>query len=209
MEQLIAYYLVATFLGLIMRDSDIAWEVGDEIRFGDITNILLKPISYFKYKLAQNFGRVFYKIIIYAMVFVILFLILGKYLFFSLSFEQLVYFTVSVILSLFINLIFFYIIGLSAFWLGFIAGLNFAMHMVVNFLSGFIIPLDLLPGTLIKINDFLPFKYMTFIPVSIFNGRVELSLSLLFVPLIWVIVLYTMSAFLFRKGIKKYEGYGA
>lgn len=209
LEQLISYYLIVTFLGLIMRENDVAWNVGDEIRLGTITNILLKPISYFSYKMSQNLGRILYKMVIYSAVLAVLFLILRGYFSFSMDALRLFYFAISVVLGLAINIIFFYIIGLSAFWFGFIGGFNFATHMIVNFLSGFIIPLDLLPGVILKINNFLPFKYMTFVPVSIFNGRAELGLSLLLIPLVWIIGLYIFSAFLFKKGIRKYEGYGA
>ena len=120
-----------------------------------------------------------------------------------------IYFFIFVFLGLMIHLMFFYIIGVSSFWFGFIFGLNFGTQMIVNFLSGSLIPLDLLPDTIVKINNFLPFKYIIYMPIEVFSGKVELGLNILIKPILWIFVFYVIGVFMFKKGIKKYEGYGA
>jgi ABC-2 type transport system permease protein len=206
--ELITYYLVVNFLILIIK-SDVAWRVGDEIRLGTMTSLLLRPISYFGYIFSRTLGDIVFSGTVYSVSFLILILFLNDFLNISLSLTQVFYFITSVVLGAGIYFLFFYIIGLTTFWLGFVWGFNFAMQMIVSFLEGSIIPLDLLPEFIIKISEFLPFKYIVFIPISIFTNRIELTPNLLVVPFCWIVVLYIISLIVFKKGIKKYEGYGA
>lgn len=206
---IIIYYLLVIALNIVMRGNVVAWTTGDDIQQGTVTNYLLKPINFFWYKIFDALGALLYRVVIYAIAVLFILLFIHKYLSFSLSLETLFYFIAFVILGLIINLIFFYIIGITGFWLGTVQGFIFAIMTIVNFLSGTIIPLDLLPNFLIVMSDFLPFKYMMFFPIAIFNGTVELHPSLFFSPIIWIIILYTISILVFKQGIKKYEGYGA
>lgn len=172
LNELISYYILSSFLGFIIQGVDVAWHVGDEINLGQITNFILRPINYFWATLAYVLGKVFFNFSLIAI------LILGIALFdfslvenFFLSWQQIIFFGVSVLLSLglFFNL--FFLIGILTFWLGTIKGFNFFIRMVMFFLSGAIVPLDLLPIFLMKINHFLPFQYITWLPFRFFKEK--------------------------------------
>jgi ABC-2 type transport system permease protein len=209
MKGIITYYLLAIFLGMVIKSNDMAWRVGDEIRLGSITNYLLKPVNYFWFKIFGALGDVVYKFLIYTSSIVIIFLFFKDHFAISFDLERTIYFLAFVFLGLMIHLMFFYLVGISAFWFGFIFGFNFSMQMIVNFLSGSLLPLDLLPEIIVKIGDFLPFKYIMYVPILVFNGRIELTPGLFIVPLAWIFIFYILSVIMFKKGIKKYEGYGA
>ncbi len=203
------YYLLVIFLGVIIKSNDIAWKVGDEIRFGAVTNYLLKPMSYFWDKIFGALGDVIYKFLIYIGSILFIFLFFKNYLTPINNTEQIIYFLALVFIGLILYLVFFYIIGISAFWFGFIFGFNSSMHMIVNFLSGSMIPLDLLPEVIQKINNFLPFKYMLYVPIQVFTGKLDATPHIIIIPLLWIILLYIIATIIFKYGIKKYEGYGA
>jgi len=80
---------------------------------------------------------------------------------------------------------------------------------LVTFFEGGLMPLDLLPNFVTRINDFLPFKYVVFVPISVFTGRIGFSWELFLIPLGWVLFLLFLVKIIYRKGLKKYEGYGA
>jgi len=208
LQDIIFYYFAVNFVTLVIKGRDIAWEVGDEIRLGRITSILLQPISYSKYKFAQIMGGYFFRGVMYILIFSLVGIFLFPYLQFQIDFSRGALFLASMGIGGVIYFLFFYIIGLTTFWFGLVRGFNFGFSMLVVFLEGSLVPLDLLPPVINKINYFLPFKYIMFVPVSIFTGRMDAEINLFLVPLVWIAGFYFLSKFIFKKGIKAYEGFG-
>jgi ABC-2 type transport system permease protein len=196
-------------VALVAKGDDVGWDVGDEIRLGKMTSVLLWPISYSKYKFFQALGRYIYRGVIYFILFLIIGAVLSGYLNFTIGLTNILFLILSMTLGFVIDFLFFYAIALATFWFGLIRGLNFAAFMIALFLEGSIIPLDLLPPAIIQVNNFLPFKYIMFVPVSIFTGKISPDWFTFLIPLTWIAVLYLFDKLLFIKGVKKYEGYGA
>jgi ABC-2 type transport system permease protein len=142
-------------------------------------------------------------------VFCVIGLFLNQYIEFDLTFFQGIIFLVSLILGYLIRYLIFYMVGLTTFWFGFVWGFNFTMNVIIGILDGSEIPVDLLPNFIIQINNWLPFKYIVYVPISIFNGRMIWSWELVVVPLVWIVVLYIATKIIFKKGVKAYEAYGA
>lgn len=206
--QLIVYYVASSFLSMAVKGIDVAKNIGESIRQGTITNLLLRPISHFKFQFFYTVASLIYQVLLSLALFVSLGILLVKYFNFYPSVEHLFYFILSAILGFLLNFLIFYIIGISTFWLGFIMGFNYIAQVIISFLDGSFIPLDLFPDFLAQINSFLPFKYIVYVPVSIFVGRAEPSIWSFVVPCFWIIGLYFISNLLFKKGVRKYEGFG-
>ena len=187
----------------------MAKRVGEDIRQGIMNNFLTKPVDYFNYKFAGALGGVAYRIVVAILSFSVLSWVFGNYFDFSFQFANLSFFFLSASLGFLINYQIFYLIGLSTFWFGFIMGFNFLAQMIIKFLDGSIIPLDLLPRVIIDINNWLPFKFIVFVPISIFTGRLTPDSGVFLAPLGWTILLYFSSRLAFKIGIKKYDGFGA
>jgi len=209
LAQMIFYYLTVNFVSVAFGGMDIARHIGDDIRQGDINNFLAKPVNYFNFKLAGVLGGVAYRVIVAILVFSVLGWFFGNYFDFSFQPAGLFFFFLSACFGFFISYQIFYLIGLSTFWFGFIMGFNFAARTIISFLEGGIVPLDLLPQIIIDINNWLPFKYIVFVPVSIFSGRLAVEPNLFLAPLFWIILLYFINRLTFKIGLKKYEGFGA
>ncbi|MFH1183101.1 MAG: ABC-2 family transporter protein [Candidatus Moraniibacteriota bacterium] len=209
LKEMISYYLILNFLFLTTKNNGVSWTVGDEIRYGELSNNLLKPFSYFGYTLSWAIGRLFYSFSVYSIIYILLFIILRNYINFPEEVFTVFMFFLLAMLGFFINFLITYIIGLTAFWLGMIMGLSFAAMSTIAFLEGGFVPLDLLPDFVNKINNFLPFKYVVFIPISLFTNRISFSWELVAVPVFWIIFLYILAKAVYNKGIKKYEGFGA
>ncbi len=208
LREMLFYYLAAHFILLTAKNNEIAWMIGDEIRMGSFNTFLVQPIDYSKYILSYILGKSFYNTLIFTSAFCIIFIIFGRYLDPPNEISRYIYFIISVGLGFFIHFFFAYIIGLSTFWLGMIQGINFSFWSISSLLEGSLIPLDLLPTFLQKINDFLPFKYTVFVPVSILNGKIDPTPILFLVPLLWILFLIFLSKIIFKRGVKKYEGFG-
>jgi len=209
LREMISYYLVLQFLFLTTKNNGVSWEVGEEIRNGELNNNLLKPYSYFGHAVSRSIGRLFFCLAVYSLLYVLLIAFFRNYTNISLDAFTVFMFFLLAFLGFFINILVGYLVGLSAFWLGIIGGLSYAVMNITTFLEGGFVPLDLLPRYLNIFNNFLPFKYVIFVPISLLTKRTEFSWELIVVPACWIVLLYFLAKFIFNRGIKKYEGFGA
>jgi len=200
---LIIYFIFTKYLNLTVRSYDVARYVGEMVRLGNFNNYLLKPLSFFGHTLSYHLGIVVNNLLIFTIIFYpILF-----WMDLNVTLLTFIYFIFSIILAFFINFLFFYSIGLSGLYFGYIAGFNFLMMGVNSFFSGSLIPIDLFPKYIININNFLPFKYIVYVPISIITNKFsqsEILINLLF-ALIWSIILWFIGYLIFKGGTKKYE----
>lgn len=207
LKTLITYYLVAMIFSSILFQST-SWVVSDEISEGKINKFLLQPINYFLNHFAQYLGGFLNSIIYYAPIIFVIVALLRKYFVFPGSLAQWIFFLVSFIFAALLYFLIYFNLALMSFWLERIWGLNYGFMIFSNFMEGRLIPIDLFPGWFIKLSNFLPFKYMLYVPASIFLNKIDFSLSQLLIPLSWIIILIFLSQISWRKGIKIYEAYG-
>ena len=103
------------------------------------------------------------------------------------------------------------ILGLTTIWFTEAGWLFLSFNIIASLFSGDMIPLDLLPSGLVAVNNFLPFKYLIYFPLSIILNRVsnvnEQILGLL-IGLGWVIFFYLLYRLVLRRGVKNYCAYG-
>ncbi len=208
LKEMISYYVFFTIFQLLIVGDGIAWSIGEEIKNGQITNIILKPISYLKYKLSQSFGNLAYRMIIFLPVIFSVLYFLRAYLVFAQGFEIYLVFSICAIISYVLYFLIYFLIGIIAFWTSDSKGFFWACWVIINFMQGGLIPLDLFPRWFLLLSDFLPFKYLFFIPVSLLSGRNNFDVKLILIPLAWCLGGYIFAEFLYFKGLKKYEGIG-
>lgn len=208
LKDILTYYFIVTiFTFWLFRD--LGWIISDEIREGEVKNFLLKPVSYFLNHFFQYIAVLFAHFIHYGPIIFIACFFLRKYFIYPSNFIQWVFFILSFSLAVALYFLIYYIMGLTSFWFGMIQGLNYGFQVLVGFMEGKFLPLNLLPSWFMKVNVFLPFQYMLYEPASIFLNKITFNWQSLLSPFIWVIVLVFLSRFLWQKGIRKYESYGA
>ena len=114
-------------------------------------------------------------------------------------------FIISLVFSFVINFFISFICALLCFWTENYFGITKSKQVIVNFFSGALIPLTMMPGVLQKIAYALPFQGIVYIPSSIFTestvGRDAMYLILS--QIVWCIVLYIVQVILWRCAIKK------
>jgi ABC-2 type transport system permease protein len=109
-----------------------------------------------------------------------------------------------------INFLIFYMVGISTFYFGFVIGFNFIVSTIASLFSGNFIPLDILPPYLLNIANYLPFKFIVFVPISIITGKISLDNApiILLSGFAWTIMLYLSAVILYKQGLKRYEAFG-
>jgi len=149
-EKILTYVFGILILRAIVFSAR-AVDVAGEISNGDITNLLLKPVNYFKYWATRDIASKVLNLSFSVFEITILFLILKPNLF--LQTDQIVLFAVLTSLALAVVLFFclLFITNMSAFWMpenGWAAQFLFIM-IVADFLSG---------GVFLWMSCLLPFK---------------------------------------------------
>lgn len=85
------------------------------------------------------------------------------------------------------------LLGIVAFWTLEVTGLTMIFRVVAQFLSGALIPLWFLPGTLRNIAEVLPFQSTTYTPVAAYLGQLtgaalaqSIAVQVLWLGLLWI-----------------------
>jgi ABC-2 type transport system permease protein len=102
------------------------------------------------------------------------------------------------------------LIGMISFWFLEVSSLLFIYMMLSYFLSGHMIPLDLLGGEVNAVVQWLPFKYLAYTPVAIFLGRYEGAALAreLAIEFAWVAGLLLACRTAFHRGVRRYSAFG-
>jgi ABC-2 type transport system permease protein len=118
-------------------------------------------------------------------------------------------FVASLLMSFAIGFLIEALIGLIAFWFLEVSSLIFIYMMLSYFLSGHMIPLELL-SQWIPFVDVLPFRYLAYAPAAIMLGKIpqeQLPMEL-FVQAVWIVVLFILNRVAFHRGVQRYSSYG-
>ncbi len=210
LAQMISYYLVVSIVDALTAVNEDDWQIVAEIRDGQISQFLLKPINYLSYRLVLfGAGR---------MVYLITCMIpLGGFILYYHGYFQLpsdatvyVWFSLSVVLTGLLQFFVSYTMALLAFWILEIDTLIFILFAVEYVAGGHLFPLDLLPESISAALVYTPFPYLLYFPVSIFIERTtgdSLTLGL-FMQVFWVLVAFLTAQFVWNRGIKKYGAVG-
>ncbi len=102
-----------------------------------------------------------------------------------------------------------FLIGILAFWLEETWVMRVMMVTVSQFFSGALIPLEIFPAWLRQVLDYLPFPYLTWVPVKIFSGTYNQPLLPAFgLILLWSLIAWGCAQYVWQRGIKAYTGAG-
>jgi ABC-2 type transport system permease protein len=189
-----------------------AADVAGEVSRGDLSNYLIKPVNYFKYWLTRDLSSKGLNLTFALLEAGILYLILKPPFFIQTNFLSLIGFFASVSLAMFIYFTLLFITSSVPFWVPEAAwGVHFLVSVVViEFLSGALFPLDVLPQSLQTLLSFTPFPYLIFFPLQVYLGKIT-GIALLkgiLICVIWTVVLWSVMNSIWKKGLKVYQAYG-
>lgn len=189
-----------------------AMDVSSDIAQGDLSNYLLRPISYFKYWFTRDISSKALNLIFAAVEFLALFIILEPPFFFQTNPIALFAFLVSIILAILIYFFLLFLISSIPFWAPEIGwGSHFLVTVVIiEALSGSLFPINILPGGLQSVALATPFPYLIYFPVEVYLGNISGSALLggLMVAAAWCGVLWFTMNFVWQKGLKVYQAFG-
>jgi len=209
------HLMMAYFLSLIVLDAFTApveddFAIASDIRDGRISQVLLKPINYFSYRVSLFLSsRIIYAAVVSIPVGAML-------LFFRHYFDTipmaktLPYALLAMIGSAFLQFTITYAVAMLAFWLLEIGSVVFIIFSIEFLAGGHVFPLDVLPGPLYAICRWLPFAYEYYFPAGLFLGRIQGDAIWqgFLVQWAWIAFFYLVGQALWRRGLTRYTSVG-
>lgn len=205
----VAYYLGA-LLVRNLTSNWVAWQMGEEIRTGQISGRLLRPIHPFAGYLGTHLGAVPLRALAVAPVLVLMLFTDARHVLVT-DPAHLALFVASIVGAWALTFGIFLCLGTIAFFLDKAMGIFEVYFGVFAILSGYLIPLEHLPGWIQAIARWLPFRSMLGDPIAIWIGRVPSTADaarLVAQQWAWAIGLLLLAAWLWRRGVRRYEAFG-
>lgn len=210
-KQMLTYVVFINIFSFFMYLDDTLWQICHEIREGTIANYLLKPISYRGRFIATTLGGVSIKFLLFGLpcmaIAYVVFGLLGYITFVSVwhTLGCVAFFMVAQLLAVLLNDAIHFICGVLCFYTTATWGVSSLKSVIVNFLSGTLIPISFFPGVLKVILSYSPFVGLRQDPVLILLGQYSLgkTCTVLVLAFAWWIVLEIGGALLFRTASKK------
>ncbi len=208
LSQLTTYYIIQLMINSIIF-SYVSWDVIDNIKTGNFSNFLTKPLDYYMYWFTINLsGKMLEAIFIIITAGIISFFV-SDYISFPQNLSTVIYFLISIILGIILAFEMDFCIGMITFWLTQVRTFKYMLQTMILFFAGAMLPLDLFPPFLTRVAELLPFRYLVYFPISIYLGKIENPLPSFAILIAWIILFLLLSRVLLFRGIKRYEAVGA
>ena len=210
LAEMISYYLLVTLVDALTAVNDDDWQIAADIKDGNISQFLLKPIDYLAYRLCLFFaGRLAY-LMVAVLPLALFFLYWHRYLTLPANGAAFAWFLLSTALTALLQFFTSYAMAMLAFWVLEVSTFIFILFAFEYMASGHLFPLDILPPALGQVLLYTPFPYQLYFPISIYMGKThgaELAQGLL-LQIGWVVLAYGLARFAWRRGIRHYSAVG-
>jgi len=201
-------YLFGTTIlrSLVMgsRTVDLGWMINS----GTLTIPLMRPFGIFRFFFIRDLADKLFNL-----SFILIEIPLLLWLFHPPVFIQTNYLTIAftmtslilaIIIYFFINIIFVSI----GFWSRDVWAPRFLLMVIMEFATGAMFPLDMLPAIWQKIFLMTPFPYLLYVPLKIYSNVDSVIFTHILAGLFWTMALGFIAHLVWQKGIKSYEAEG-
>jgi len=209
-SQILTYVLGISLLKSIVIASR-SIDLGGQIKSGYLTKLLIQPINLFKFWFSRDLADKLMNI--FFMIFEIFLVI--KIFNLNLLFpkDPATYFVFFILVFLATGLYFYlsFLLSFLAFWTDEIWATRFLFGFIfLEFFSGSLFPIDILPGVLKKIAFCSPFPYLIYYPLKFWLGQISFKsvFWVILMEIFWLILFKKLALYFWEKGSKDYGAYG-
>lgn len=208
-SMILTYILLSSIVRTIALGTT-TMDIGDVINQGDLSNFLMRPMSFFRYYIARDIGDKFLNLVFSLVEVTVLFFILRPPIFLQSNPVTLLLTLVALVVGTVLYFYFSLLLGFLGFWTPDVWAPRFLSFVVMEFFAGGLFPLDILPQPLFLLSQSLPFSYFIYFPLKIYLGQLSLATILqgLLVGLVWVGGLWYLATVTWRKGLRVYAAEG-
>jgi ABC-2 type transport system permease protein len=196
-------YVAVSWIGRSFYFNNIARELSRMIQEGEIAVLLVKPFHIQTMLMFEAVGESGFRLLMFTLpIMVVIVPLFGiqrppdpqLYLWTFLSF------CLALVIFSQIN----FLVGCLAFGMKNIQGVMRAKMVSIDFLTGVVVPFTFFPSWFQQVMEWLPFSYISYVPVTIFLGKrqgPELTEALL-VQLAWAVGLFIAGRLVWRQSVR-------
>lgn len=192
-------YIAVSWMARAFYFNNLDREIANEIRDGSVAIQFIRPYNYVIVKVMQGFGEGAFRLLLFMTPGLIIACILFPV---QLPTDPKLWliFAWMLFMSFLINTQINIITGLSAFFMENNEGMMRMKRVIVDLFSGVIVPISFFPGWLITLNEWLPFQAITYLPSSVFTGRISFAdiPGVLLIQIVWFVILIVPILLLWR-----------
>lgn len=208
-SQIVTYYVMVMIIGRL-TEFYFDEEMSDQVRSGEFSKFLLRPLRFPFAFIPQTFGRkLFSGVTMVIPMLIAVVLIFHQYLVVPDS-AMFLFFLLSLAITVGIRFTLSALAAAGAFFWEQAEALTHARWALEIVAGGYALPLSFYPGWLRWIPELLPFQFAYYVPVSIFTGAIspEETIRKLTLGFLWLILLLVLSTRLWKSGIRRYSSVG-
>jgi len=209
-SQLITYYLLLSIVSML-TGTWFGRFVAQNIRQGEFSAWLLRPISYLPFYAANNVGNKLGKLPLLLPIVAVAGLAFWRGLHLPMDPRAWLLFLASLTMAATLSFLIDFVIGSLAFWIQDVDGLIRAKVLIGSFLAGQFIPLALFPPGFEGFLEAQPFRYTLSFPLEIITG--SLSTAELATGFAWqagyCVLFYVCYHVVWWRGLPSYSAWGA
>ena len=206
---MVTYYIICAFIQRLDQSVGLVWDTAGEIREGRFSKYMVRPISPLGHFMSVSLARSLYILVVTLFTVGILALVFQNNFVMPSSLINLACATITGLLGLIFLALLNYLTALLAFKFNDVTGWHLLKSNVVEFLTGTMIPLSLLPAGIQNGMHFFPFYYIHYISASLYLGlRTNEFIPGIITLLIWIVALWGLAEYAYRRFRRIYEGVG-
>lgn len=208
-SMMITYVLLVGIVATFVTGTR-AYSVGEVIAQGDLSNILMKPINFFSLYAARDTADKALNLVFGVAEGTLLILILRPQVFIQTNPVVLASAGLAVAVGTVLFFCYAMIHGLLAFWLPDVWAPRFLSFVVMEFFTGALFPLDILPKPLLVLARLLPFQYFMYFPVKVYLGQwtTDQVIGGFTTAMVWIVALWYCMKVMWRNGLRVYTSEG-
>jgi ABC-2 type transport system permease protein len=209
-NEMIAYLLLTNISRMFSSMPGLAGGIARDIREGTLKRYMLQPVDMIGYLITYRVAHKVTYIVTSFIPYALLFFVCARFFDHFPDGWTFAGYLVSLVLSFLVGFFFEASVGMVGFWFLEVTSLLYIVMTLNFFISGHMVPLDLLPWPWASVLKVLPFQYMAYFPAVVFLGKVRgwnLVYHLLG-ELFWAIAFMLLARVLYRVGLKRYSAYG-
>ncbi len=208
-SSLIFYQITSLFVSRFTATHYEEWVI-DEIKDGNISNALIKPIPYRIYLLASEVAWKLFGLVYLLPIFICLLPFLSQLKGLNLIIGQIPFVVVIFSLAFAQRFLVSWLIAISAFWFEQAQSLVHLKWMLEGILGGSWLPIYFYPHWFQTIARITPFYYWYYLPINSLTHSLnsfEKIVNIAF-PISWIIALFFLGNWLWHKAIRKFTAVG-
>jgi ABC-2 type transport system permease protein len=186
-------------------------DVSGDIARGDLSNFLLKPISYFKYWFTRDASSKALNLIFAFFETIVLYVLLRPPFFVQTNPLIILFFLLSIAIAILLHFSLILFFSMIPFWYPEQSWATMFLFMIFSdFLGGGLFPLDIMPQNIQRVIYLTPFPHMLFTPLQIYIGKYSIEKTLLYlgVGLLWILLFSITIKKMWKMGLRQYRAEG-